>query len=294
MALEQAGPNMMLIDNYVMDLERGYEIVRDYELGLYAEWKVRLSGAYARRWRAFEASHAASGRPEHPLHGNLRTLLLESVVSDWYKCWKGELSPEERIGDRGENNFVSALCDLDLPTTFIIHGLRQRRGDDVDVTVVGPIGIWVFEVKYWSGKIICRDGQWRYEPPHRERDQEPDRQWGRMVEDVKSTLWGRDLFLISQVPEFENIQGGIVFALSEAILDIQGCQVPHGKTVDWLRQLRDARPSSRVREAQILPGIEKLLKRNYQVAPERFRSMEACARDVVRNAQERLEKWMSE
>ena len=115
-----------------------------------------------------------------------------------------------------------------------------------------------------------------------------------MVEDIKGTLWGRDLFLISQVLEFENIQGGIVFALPEATLDIQGCQVPYGKTVDWLKRLRDARPSPRVREAQILPATEKLLKRNYELVPDRFRSMEAYARDVVKNAQERLEKWTSE
>jgi hypothetical protein len=292
--LKQARPSMILIDNYVMGLMDGYDIVHDFERDLPAKWKEPLLQAYARKRLAYEANRAASEPPQHPLRGNLRTRLLESVVSDWYKCWEGQLAPEKRIGDKGENNFVSALQDLDLPSTLIIHGLLQRRGDDVDVTVIGPIGIWVFEVKYWSGKIIYRDGQWRYEPRHPERDQKPDKQWGRMVEDIKSTLERCDLFLISQVPEFEKIQGGIVFALSEAILDIQGCQVPYGKTVDWLKRLQDARPSPRVREAQILPATEKLLKRNYELAPDRFRSMEACARDVVKNAQERLESWTSE
>jgi Nuclease-related domain len=284
----------MLIDNYVMDLERGYEIVRDYELGLYAEWKHRLLEAYARKWRAFEANRVAVERPEHPLHGHLRTLLLESVVSDWYKCWEGESVPEKRIGDRDENNFVSALKGLGLPATFIIHGLLQRPGDDVDVTVIGPIGIWVFEVKYWSGKIIYRDGRWRYEPLHPERKQAPDEQWSRMETDIRNTLQVSDGFLVRQVPEFRTIQGGVVFALSEAILDIHDCPVKCDKTAQWLKQLRDARPSPTMNEPPILRAIEDLLNRNYRVAPNRFRSMEAYARDIVKNAQERLERWTSE
>lgn len=53
----------------------------------------------------------------------------------------------------GEHDFVRQLQRVLDSSHYIIYRLQQKRSDDIDVTVVGPTGIWVFEVKYWAGSI---------------------------------------------------------------------------------------------------------------------------------------------
>jgi hypothetical protein len=186
------------------------------------------------------------------------------------------------------------LLQLDLAASFIIHGLRQRQGDDVDVTVVGPIGIWVFEVKFWSGPISYRNGKWDYGGQHPERQQDPDKQWRRMADDVATTLLRRDGFLCFRVPEFKEIHGGIVFAYPGARPDIVGCPAKWGTTKHWQERLMKAEFSPRIDEADVLAVLEALLSQHQGVEPERIRSMEAYAEQIVQESVARLDAWTRE
>ena len=92
------------------------------------------------------------------------------------------------------------------------------RSLDADVIVVGPTGIWVYEVKHWSGEIICQDSQWRriktYHKPGGRLVQEHqvlkpfDKQWIKEADAVKETLRRR----VPQRPNLhESVGGGLVF-----------------------------------------------------------------------------------
>ena len=123
-----------------------------------------------------------------------------------------------RYGDEGEAAFVSYLAG-ELPEEYVaVSGLLVTRSLDADVIITGPTGIWVFEVKHWSGEIICQDGQWRriktYRQPggrlvqNHEVIKPFDKQWINEANAVKETLRRR-------VPECPNlleaVGGGLIF-----------------------------------------------------------------------------------
>jgi hypothetical protein len=121
-------------------------------------------------------------------------------------------------GDVGEAAFVSHFAS-ELPEEYVaVSGLLVARSLDADVILVGPTGIWVYEVKHWSGQIICQDGQWRriktYHKPGGRLVQEYqvlkpfDKQWTREANAVKETLRRR----VPQPPNLhEAVAGGLVF-----------------------------------------------------------------------------------
>jgi len=281
---------MILINNQLMDLVLGYNIIRQAERELRGKWRTRLLSAYARKQQDFAAGRAAKP-PEHPLQGNLKARLLDSLLPDWHHCLEEQWTSKDYAGDQGDDTFVHMLQQMDLPASFIVRGLRQRQGDDVDVTVVGPIGLWVFEVKFWRDKIGYHDGVWHYDPLHLERRLAPDKEWERMAKDVKNALLGYDTFLMSRAPEFETIHGGIVFARPDARLDIVDGPVEWGKIADWQKRLRDVKPSPQVDEADVLAALDALLTRPHGQESKKFRSMQGCARQLVQDAEARLEAW---
>jgi hypothetical protein len=52
------------------------------------------------------------------------------------------------------------------------------RNLDADVIVAGPTGVWVYEVKHYSGEVTCERGQWRRVKTYREPG-------GRLVREFK-------------------------------------------------------------------------------------------------------------
>jgi hypothetical protein len=123
-----------------------------------------------------------------------------------------------RYGDVGEAAFISYLVG-GLPEEYVaVSGLLVARSLDADVIVAGPTGIWVYEVKHWSGQIVCQDGQWRriktYHKPGGSLVQEHqvlkpfDKQWIREANAVKETLRRR----VPHLPNLhEAVGGGLVF-----------------------------------------------------------------------------------
>ena len=130
----------------------------------------------------------------------------------------GSALSARRYGDEGEAAFVSHLA-RELPEDYVaVSGLLVARSLDADVIVGGPTGIWVYEVKHWSGQIICQDGQWRrvktYHKPGGRLVQEHqvlkpfDKQWIREANAVKETLRRR----VPRCPNLrEAVGGGLVF-----------------------------------------------------------------------------------
>ncbi len=89
---------------------------------------------------------------------------------------------------------------------------------DADLVVAGPTGVWVFEVKNWSGEITCRGGEWQRTKTYRERG-------GRLVRETQlirpfDGQWAREAHAVREVlrrglPDLPDVSaavgGGLVF-----------------------------------------------------------------------------------
>jgi len=253
-------------------------------------------------WRAVIS---APKRPRHPLHGSLKGRLFPRLLPLWRQKLRGHLPANKPYeGATGEYNFVRQLQWLEDDASYIIYRLQQRPGDDVDVTVVGPQGVWVFEVKYWSGRISYHNGRWArvksyYKPggfrvtESKEMEQPPDQQWRRMADDVAETLRRHASRLVTAMPVVAEIKGGLVFTHPEAAYDIaRGCPCAWGDITGWTRHLGSAPVIPGLNERVVLQVLDVLLARHQQVSGSGVTiSMEAQATQLVREAEVRLLEW---
>jgi len=254
-------------------------------------------------WRAVISSPKP---PQHPLQEPLKAKLFPPLLPLWRERLRGQLPthvPYE--GFTGESDFVKSLQRLQCDSSYIIYRLRQRPGDDVDVTVVGPKGVWVFEVKYWSGRITWHNGRWSHEKPYykpggipaiesKEVEQPPDQQWRRMADDVAETLRRRVPWLVARLPALAQIKGGLVFSHPEAIYDIaRDCPCAWGTIAGWTRELSRTPTVPGVSEGVALQILDALLSRHRQVSEDEMTiSMDTYAAQLVQKAEAHLVEWI--
>ncbi len=220
----------------------GYIIYRQYK----AYDEVRL-----------ERSPAPVIKPKgHPIHAPARISAKKLASPDpiltaqwWQKLT--EANPKTQRERTHGTAGVEALVDLleaNLPDDFIvIRELLVRGGLDADVILLGPKGIWVLECKNWSGKIICKDGEWsqskdfvksrgKHDKKITEHPRGPDLQWMQERDNLAQTLQRR-------MPEYKwltsLIYGGIVFTIPDVELSIDStCRTEVGKPLYWLRRIQ--------------------------------------------------------
>lgn len=242
---------------------------------------------------------AVLGQPRPPAHP-LQSGLLNSLLPRWREGLRGELPRELPYeGAPGEYNFVAHLQALPGNDSYIIYRLRQQPGDDIDVVVLGPQGVWVFEVKYWSGRIAWHDGQWEHSKAYyiaAPIDQPPDQQWRRMADEVAETLRRHVPELMARWPALSEMQGGLVFTHPRATYDIaRDCPVAWGDIHSWSRWLVMAPTIPGLDERCILQVLDALLDRHRQVSENQVtRSMYIYAKQLVEQAEARLRAWIEE
>ncbi len=133
---------------------------------------------------------------------------------------------------------------------------------------MGPTGIWIYEVKHWSGEITCRRGRWRrrrtwYEPGGYEASEEKDigsfdEQWLREEHAVKETLERR---LPQPGALIATITGGIVFTHPQATWDIDSsCRSGWGPPDHWAKTILDSPALDQLTPQNQLRVIAALLK----------------------------------
>jgi hypothetical protein len=152
---------------------------------------------------------------------------------------EGDSDDEGDPGDAGVDLFFEGLEEL--PDDYIaMRELIVRRGLDVDAIVLGPTGLWLFEIKYWRGEVICRDGQWeqikydKYDNRHSRDHGRVDRQWLREVDAVEQTLDRR----LSRKVWVPPASGGIVFSFPGVEWDIDdSCQAAYGNVPYWVDEI---------------------------------------------------------
>lgn len=101
----------------------------------------------------------------------------------------------QEAGLRGEEDFVKALASA-LPDSWTaLCGFRNRAGE-TDVALVGPLGVWVIEVKRRAIVVVIDGEHWRFEKYDKygnlkETGDAVDRRgrsWARQATDVADVL----------------------------------------------------------------------------------------------------------
>lgn len=175
--------------------------------------------------------------------------------------------------------------------------------------MVGPKGIWVFEVKYWSGEITWQNGRWSRKKAYYETgripveetievNQPPDQQWRRMVDEVTKILRQQARQLVFTTPDLVKIQGGLVFTHPKATYHIprQGLFFEWGDSAFWAEQLKTAPLVADLSERKILQVVEVLLARHQELNKSNFAtySMVARAEQLIQEAETKLGAWARE
>ncbi|MBN1875176.1 MAG: NERD domain-containing protein [Anaerolineae bacterium] len=262
--------------------------------------------------------HETLRPPDHPLRDPLKVELFPPLTLQWREVLDKELAEDQvsfrnedsfgngaPFGAEGERAFVQTLRAA-LPGDFyILHGLQQRHGDDVDALVVGPTGVWVFEVKFWAGTITWHDGIWQHEKDyyapggiqqteHKDISQPPGQQWQRMVQDVVKTLRMREPWLVGRLQTLLEVKGGIVFTAPNAVYNIPAATpFQWGDAATWAHRITHAPPLAGLDAREALQVVEALLSRHQDLHSQmEVYSMAAYAEQLVQEAEARLAAWV--
>jgi hypothetical protein len=184
---------------------------------------------------------------------------------DLVGAWWQELTPKryaiETHGGGAEIDFLNSLSFLD-DNYIAVWGLltSARIKSDTDVLLLGPNGIWVFEVKYWSGTISRRNGHWSAEyqrRPSKAYVKGPDEQWLDQKNEIAKTIRKR---LPAKAWLADFIKGGIVFAHEKAVFgEITGHQAAYGRPEQWRKRIRETEPVENLGLAELLDVLDALV-----------------------------------
>lgn len=248
--------------------------------------------------------------PNHPLHPPLRDKLFPPLISTWYAHLHPAINDptEEELTDNygriGEVQFVRALEKIFGTDALIFHRLQQSYGDDLDVVLICPKGLWYFEVKYWKGEIRWHNGQWTRRQDNAERNkypgaaplpmtQPPDEQWNRMAQEIKTTLEKRGRYVLRKYPPFRNLRGGLVFNYPEVTLNIsKGAPFHWGTEPDWLTKLEHAPLYPTITPRSMYMIADALLER-HQILNQHIPqySMKSYAQTLIQGVEWNLNQW---
>jgi Nuclease-related domain len=205
-------------------------------------------------WSAIQFAQLQSKKPSVIAMEDPKPQEEEPIRLALIDQWWGQISDDGThqskatadYGDVGEEQFYRHLTRSLSDDHVGIRGVLVKQGLDVDLLVVGPTNVWVFEVKHWSGTITCRNGNWwrsksYYAPGGVLKYEELeikafDRQWMRERREVEGTLRRR----VHPAHLADWITGGLVFTHPSAVLDIdQSRECGYGPPEFWTTHLRE-------------------------------------------------------
>ncbi|MBK8904582.1 MAG: NERD domain-containing protein [Anaerolineaceae bacterium] len=231
--------------------------------------------------------------------------LISPVLPKWKAAIRGKLPPIIKDGDEGERRFIYELQSSLDDSYYLLSGIQQRHGEDVDVTLVGPKGIWVFEVKYWNGTIRWRAGKWSRERTYykpgaikvtepRPVSQPPGEQWRRAVGDVNKTLQVKKPQFVGRHLTRAQAKGGLVFTHRGATFQIDsGLPVAWGSPEWWTGQIAAVPIIPGWQESDSLEVLDALLARHGEIDPRsNRRCLKNHALSLVSHAEKELMVWL--
>jgi nuclease-like protein len=201
----------------------------------------------------------------------------------------------------GEFDLIRALEQVASYDTYILHRVQLKPGDDLDVVVIGPKGIWYFEVKHWNADFIWQNGTWQilqfdrstqnFEPVP--LNEYPDQQWVRMREEAVSMLNAAGS-LLKKLPVLANIQGGIVFSNVHARIEIDRlAPFRYGTIEQWAAAYQSAPRLRDMSPERALQLVEILLKRHQSLYPGvELHSTRDIIAKVVADVEVGIQEWV--
>lgn len=200
---------------------------------------------------------------------------------NWRARLNGSLPPPGENGpswkkdsDEALQAFVRLLQKTQDDSYLLLYEVQPRHGDDIDLLVIGPKGIWLFEAKHWAGEVLWQGGVWRHETTHyatggipmtdtKTISQPPHKQWQRMVAETITTLQKNGSNWIWSAPNLTKIEGGLVFTHPTANYHIDpSSSFKWGGPDYWRRQLLEAPVRPEMTEYIILSATETVLSRH--------------------------------
>lgn len=176
-----------------------------------------------------------NGRPV-PGRETLNTSVLER------RWWDALTAPTLSVAAPVEKHAVDfpALLSRLLPHDYLT--LRESGPSQI---VIGPSGVWLFEVSNWDGAIVKQDGVWKQVRSRREtltQTEAPDDTWLKRKQVIESWLPERVGGTGSLV------QGGLVFTHPKASIDksrIVDNTAPYGPAKAWAERIQQSAPDER-------------------------------------------------
>jgi hypothetical protein len=99
--------------------------------------------------------------------------ISEELLSNWHQSLYGNIQGKKGDeADNGINHLIARLLPLES-NAFLIDRLRVSDTNLIDVIMIGPKGIWIFDVIHINGVIRWKDGVWT-----RSRSLQKDEQMG--------------------------------------------------------------------------------------------------------------------
>jgi hypothetical protein len=258
--------------------------------------------------------------PENPITwtsiGEAESPLRQKLFPDLLPLWRQEMAiriPSIQEADQvaaetgiwgliGEFDLIRELERVVSADTYILHSLKPKSGDDMDVVVVGPKGFWYFEVKHWNADFIWQNGEWQvwqFDPTTQDfqpvaMQEYPDAQWARMREEALINLRASAGDLLKKLPVLGSIQGGIVFSNVHAHIEIdRSAPFRYGTVEQWVAAYQAAPRLRDMSPGRVLQLVEILLKRHQAFYPDvELHSMKEAVRTVVAEVERGIEGWV--
>ena len=177
----------------------------------------------------------ALGKISPPPEENQTSL---EVTDRWWEQVSSQ-NPTEPASEAelGEFNLLQYFSENLPDDYFAVRNLLNQKSMHVDVLLIGPTGIWLFEIKNWQGRVICRNGVWQCEDAAADQNQSFDQLW---LEERASVEKALGLRLARNANFGPLIRGGLVFTHPDVQLDIDGSsQTQYGTPPEWLQRVRE-------------------------------------------------------
>ena len=178
---------------------------------------------------------------------------VPSVFLDLGLWWRYQVGVDVRsygtgnnYGVTGEERLIDQLSVL-IPDEYLcLMGVLIDKKLDADVVLIGPAGIWVLESKYYSGKIILKNGEWYRHKTYYERGgyqtakeeylDDFAKQWQREKRSVLKTLKNSGL----SIDIGGLVKGGLVFTHPDGTLSIdESSTVEIGDIGYWCQSITE-------------------------------------------------------
>ncbi len=176
---------------------------------------------------------------------------VEGLAVDLEWRWWNSLAPKEIQAVKVKKVLQSPPDFLASLQSYPLEGYAslRRPPDASEAVLVGPSGIWAFQVRTWDGTIAKQGGTWRLVRTVRDRlgrkkaeetvhTPGPDEEWLAWKKRLLQVLQER-LPQAARTPDL--LQGGVAFSFPGAVLDknrIQGNTAAYGPVGAWAQRIR--------------------------------------------------------